>query len=299
MGRSGDGMGRELESAREINSRVDRLLRAADAYGRFPTPVEDIVRAAELTEADDYVLDESLIKKAPAYLRTLLRSAKQKIQGLVDRRARVVHVSPSIENEGKKRFVRMHETVHHILPHQQDLLYADDHETLLRTTNRLFEWEANQGAAELLFQRERFSSDAADLEISTATVSLLANRYGSSFHAAFHRYAETHPGVVAAIVLERTPRSSSPPTWRREEFMSTSKWNERFGQPTWPTMMRSDKYPFLAALDFCGVDQTEIPNLAGDIDTVKVDSLQTPYKSFILLWFPQRRLRRPLQVKVA
>jgi hypothetical protein len=64
-------------------------------------------------------------------------------------------------------------------------------------------------------------------------------------------------------------------------------------------MMRSDRYPFLAALDFCGVDQTEIPNLACDVDTVKVDSLQTPYKNFILLWFPQRRLRRPLQVRVA
>jgi hypothetical protein len=299
MGRSGDRMWGELESAGEINSRVDRLLRAADAYGRFPTPVEDIVRAAELSEADDYVLDESLIKKAPAYLRVLLRSAKRKIQGLVDRRARIVHVSPEIENEGKKRFVRMHETVHHILPHQQDLLYADDHETLLRTTNRLFEREANQGAAELLFQREQFARDAADLEISTATVSLLANRYGSSFHAAFHRYAESHPGVVAAIVLERTPRSSSPPTWRREEFMSTRKWDERFGQPTWPTMMRSDRYPFLAALDFCGIDQTEICNLAGNTDTVKVDVLQTPFKNFVLLWFPQRRLIRPRQVRVA
>jgi Zn-dependent peptidase ImmA (M78 family) len=289
----------ELESAGEINSRVDRLLCAADAYGRFPTPVEDIVRAAELTEADDYILDESLIKKAPVYLRTLLRSAKQKIQGLVDRRARVVHVSPEIENEGKKRFVRLHETVHHILPHQQDLLYADDHETLLRTTNRLFEREANQGAAELLFQREHFARDAADMEISTATISYLANHYGSSFHAAFHRYAEAHPGLVAAIVLERTPRSSSPPTWRREEFMSTKKWNERFGQPSWPTMMRSDKYPFLAALDFSGVDQTDIRNLAGGVDAVKVDILQTPYKNFVLLWFPQRRLRRPLQVRVA
>jgi Zn-dependent peptidase ImmA (M78 family) len=292
-------MGGELESAGEINSQVHRLLRAADAYGRFPTPVEDIVRAAELLEADDYVLEESLIKKAPLYLRALLRSAKKKIQGLVDRRARVVHVSPEIENEGKKRFIRLHETVHHILPHQQDLLYADDHETLLRSTRRLFEREANQGAAELLFQREHFARDAADLEISTATVSLLADRYGSSFHAAFHRYAESHPGIVAAIVLERTPRSSAPPTWRREEFMSTKKWNERFGPPEWPTLMRSDKYPFLAALDFCGVEQTEIHNLAGDADTVRVDVLQTPYNSFVLLWVPQRRLRRPRQVRIA
>jgi hypothetical protein len=193
----------------------------------------------------------------------------------------------------------MHETVHHILPHQQDLLYADDHETLLRTTHRLFEREANHGAAELLFQREHFAREAADLEISTATVSLLAHRYGSSFHAAFHRYAESHPGLIAAIVLERTPRSSSPPTWRREEFMSTKRWNERFGQPMWPAMMRSDEYPFLGALDFCGVDRTEIRNLGGDVDTVRVDILQTPYKNFILLWFPQRRLRRPRQVRVA
>ncbi len=122
-------MPQELESAGEINSRVDRLLRAADAYGRFPTPVDDILEKANLTEADDYVLDESLIQKAPAYLRSLLRSARQKIQGLVDRRARVIHISPAIENEGKRRFVKLHEAIHHILPHQQDLLYADSHET--------------------------------------------------------------------------------------------------------------------------------------------------------------------------
>lgn len=292
-------MGRELESAGEINSRVDRLLRAASAYGRFPTPVEDILEQADLTEADEYVLDESLIKRAPAYLRGLLRSAKQKIQGLVDRRARVVHISPAIENEGKKRFVKLHEAIHHILPHQQDLLYADDHETLSPWTNRLYEREANQGAAELLFQRDGFAREAADLEVSMATVWYLANRYGSSFHSALRRYAETHPGIVAAIVLERTARSSSPPTWRRQEVMSTKKWNERFGQPSWPVMMRSDRFPFLTALDFPGVDETEVPNLGGEVETAKVDICQTPYNNFILLWVPQRRLRRSRQVRIA
>ena len=292
-------MWRELGSAGEINSRVDRLLRAADAYGRFPTPVEDIVVAAELTEADDYVLEESFIKKAPAYLHKLLRSAKQKIQGLVDRRARVVHVSPAIENVGKKRFVKLHETVHHICPHQQDLLYADDHETLSRSTYRLFEREANHGAAELLFQRDTFARDAADLAISTATVWHLAERYGSSFHAALHRYAEVHPGIVAAVVLERTPRSTAPPTWRHEEILSTKKWNEKFGAPIWPALMRSDRYPFLAVLDYSEIDETTMQNLSGDVETVKVDVCQTPYKNFILLWVPQRRLRPVRKVRVA
>lgn len=291
-------MPRELESAEEINSHADRLLRAADAYGRFPTPVEDIIRVAELTESDEYVLDESLIKKAPVYLRGLLRSARQKIQGLVDRRARVVHISPSIEHQGKKRFVMLHETIHHVLPHQQDLLYADDNETLSRMTNRLFEQEANKGAAELLFQREHYSHDAADLEISIAAVWELANRYGSSFHAALHRYAEVHPGIVAAIVLERTPLSSLPMTWRRKEFMSTKRWNQRFGQPTWPVVMQSVQYPFLAVLDFPEIDDTSFRNLAGETVVVKISACQTPYNSFVLLWLPTRRLRRGRKVKI-
>ena len=122
----------DLEAADEISNQADRLLRAASAYGRFPTPVDDLIRASQLSEADDYVLDESLISKAPAYLRALLRSARHKIHGIIDRRARVIHVSPAIDHEGKRRFVKMHETAHHILPHQQDLLYAEDHEHCLR-----------------------------------------------------------------------------------------------------------------------------------------------------------------------
>src|SRR5665811_1676450 len=167
-----------LGSAGEIDRQVDQLLRAADAYGRYPTAVDDILAAAKLTQVDDYVLDDSKIAKAPAYLRSLLRSAKQKIQGLVDRREKVVHISPDIDHEARRRFVKLHETTHSILPHQQDLVYADTNETLSLATKRLFEQEANQGAAELLFQRAHFGRDANDLEISLASVWLLAERYG-------------------------------------------------------------------------------------------------------------------------
>lgn len=240
-----------------------------------------------------------LIKKAPAYLRGLLTSARKKIQGLVDRRARVIHISPAIEHEGKRRFVILHETTHKITPHQQDLLYADDHETLSRTTRQLYEREANHGAAELLFQRESFAKDAADLQVSTATVWLLAERYGSSFHAALHRYAEVHPGAVAAIVFDATAQSSTPPRWKRHEYMFSKKWQERFGEPSWPAVMRSDRYPFLTALDFPNLGMTEICNLAGDTENVRVDVCRTPYNSFILLWLPQRRLLPRRRVEVA
>jgi hypothetical protein len=289
----------DLEAADEIGRQVDRLLRAADAYGRFPTPVEDIVSAAALSQADEYVLDDSLIAKAPAHLRALLRSAKHKIQGLVDRRERVVHVSPAIDHDGKRRFIILHETTHDILPHQQDLLYADDNETLSPSTKRLFEREANQGAAELLFQRDRFARDANDLEVSIAAVWELADRYGSSFHAALRRYAEAHPRAVAAIVLERTPHRSHPPTWRREEVMATPAWTARIGSPTWPRNMASDAYPFLAALDLQGFDQWTLLDLAGSPVSIRVEAFQTPYNSFLLLWIPPgRRLLPPRKVRM-
>lgn len=289
----------DLEAADDIGKHVDRLLRAADAYGRFPTPVKDIVAAAALTESDEYVLEESLIAKAPAHLRGLLRSAKQKIQGLVDRRERVVHVSPAIDNDGRRRFVMLHETTHDILPHQQDLLYADDNETLSPNTKRLFEREANQGAAELLFQRDRFARDAKDLEVSIGAVWELADRYGSSFHAALRRYAETHPGAVAGIVLGRTPFRSDPPTWRREEVMATPAWAARIGLPEWPRNMDTGTYPFLAALDFKGFDQWTMIDLSGTPVGIRVEAFQTPYKSFLLLWVPRGpRLLPPRKIRL-
>lgn len=293
----------DLAAAEEIGGQADRLLRAAGAYGRFPTPVDDLVSASQLSEATDYVLDESLILKAPAYLRTLLRSARHKIQGLLDRRARVIHVSPAIEHVGKRRFVKLHETVHHILPHQRDLLYADDQETLSAATRRLFEREANQGAAELLFQRELFARDAADLQVSVAAVWDLAARYGSSFHAAIRRYAETYPGAVAAIVLEPTPLQQDPPRWRRQEVMTSPDWIRQFGSPTWPRLVDARAYPCVAALDFPALSSAEMRDLTGARVEISVDTCKTPYHSFLLLWVPPPRrplrLAQPRTVRIA
>lgn len=287
----------DLESAEEIDRQVDRILRAADAYGRYPTPVDDIVAAASLTQADDYVLSDSKIAKAPAYLRSLLRSAKHKVQGLVDRRERVVHVSPDIDHEAKRRFVKLHETTHEILPHQKDLIYADTNETLALSTKRLFEREANQGAAELLFQREQFKRDANDFEIGMAAVWLLAERYGSSFHAALRRYAECHEAAVAAIVFNHTPIALTPKTWKREEAMVSPAWRGIFGPANWPVRVDSVNHPFVAALDF-PVEKIRIQDSAGSSVTVRVEAQSNTYKRFAILWIPpKRRVLKPRKVR--
>lgn len=156
------------------------------------------------------------------------------------------------------------------------LLYADDHETLSPSTNRLFEQEANQGAAELLFQRTRFTQDATDTEISIAAIWDLTHRYDSSFHAAIRRYAETHPGAVAAIVLDRTPSSTDPHIWARQEIMTTPAWTARFGPTRWPRMMNAHRYPFLAALTIPNLEHVRLTDNSGAPATVRVDTYQTP-----------------------
>jgi len=291
---------RPLESAGTIEAVATKLLRNADAYGRLPTPVDDIVAAAKLTMADDYVLSESMISRAPAWMREKLRSIQHKTLGLVDRRERVVHVDPGIEHEGKRRFVTFHEVIHDAAPHQKDLLYADDLESLSPATRRLFEREANFGAAELLFQREFFAREVRDLAVSTDTVWHLADRYGASFHATLRRYAEMHPQPVAAIVLGRTPLAANPLRWKREEYMATPAWTERFGAPMWPHVMSELDYPFLSAVQLEGLNEAPLSGKSGDQQIVRVDTCTNTYKKFVLLWVPKKtRLRRPIRVRAA
>jgi hypothetical protein len=278
-----------LESGKDIAKRVDRLLKKADAYGRFPTPVEDIVEAAKLTSEDDYSLDESIIAKLPASLRKVFRTGVNKIQGLADRRERVIHVAPEVTVAGRRRFIAMHETTHMILPHQQDLLYADDNETLSASTNFVFEQEANHGAAELLFQRDGFARDAADSEISMAAVVDLSERYGASIQAAFRRYTECHPGGLVGLVLSPTPIANAPDRWKRYEYMSTPDWRRKLGKPFWPQILSAADHPFLAAFSVPGLNSVPMIDAAGTRRDVHVEVFNTTHRALVLLWLPQGR----------
>lgn len=63
----------DLDSAQDIEQRTHALLKAADAYGRYPTPVDDIVSARGLLEADDFTLDEGVLAAMPKAVRDLVR----------------------------------------------------------------------------------------------------------------------------------------------------------------------------------------------------------------------------------
>lgn len=211
-----------LDSGPDIVRLTAGLLQRAEARDRLPTPVEDIIEAAGLTEPEESVLADDLIEEAPPHLASRIKRLKFKVQALVDRRAKEVHVCPDMNHDGQRRFKQLHEVTHELLPWQDETAYADDSMTLSWATRRRFEQEANQGGAELLFQRTLFEMMAADYEIGFPAILDLADKFGASYHASFRRYVETHRQPMAGLVVERSPCATDPLAYKRKEAVCSS-----------------------------------------------------------------------------
>lgn len=287
---------------RKIRGRTERLLHDADADGRWPTRVDDLVAAADLTEPEESPLDSSVLARAPRYLRKAVELINSgKIRAILDRRERTVHLDPSISNDGRRSFLRLHEVSHDILEWQRDPAFADDDGTLSPQTDRRFEREANQGAAELLFQGDRFAALTREYRIGMAAVSELSAIVGSSLRATLRRYAESHDGAVCAIAVEPSPRSRAPLRYKRWEVSQSEAWGERFGS-TWPPHLSVDCFPFLNTLtgeELGSETLWPFPDLNLEMVEVRAEAVATPYAGLLLLWVPRRetfKRRRRLEV---
>jgi hypothetical protein len=260
---------------------------------RLPTPVDDIVASCGLLESDDYVLSESKISQAPRELRKLLRSAGRKIRGALDRRERVLHVSPQIDVPAQRQFVRCHEAMHDALPWQRDLVVlGDTNRTLAPDIEFLFEREANQGGAELLFQLDLLARVGRDYPTDITTPVALAELFGASIHATFRRWIEDHQSPVCGLVLDPAPLSHHPLTFRRFEVVESSAWKGRYGSGRFPARLSVTGHAFLAQLGSPWTDQVDtywgLDNNDGEMTTVRVQSFSNTYRTFVLIWPPAK-----------
>lgn len=273
----------DLESADAITEQVTRLLRAADAGDRLPTPVDDIVAAAGLDRTDEVMLSDSMIKRAPKEMRRLLRAAQRKVVGVLDRRERVIQIAAD-GTEGRRRFVTCHEVAHHSFPWQADLVVLGDNSlTLSPQVTDLFEQEANQGAAELLFQQHLLKRVARDYPTEITTPIQLAQLFGASIHATFRRWVESVDATAFGLVLD--PNVSANGRKRYEQLL-TAKWQERFGPGGFPQFIATSLFPFAAPDATNGtlhlIDQSSTPV------ELRCEIFDTPYRRFVLLWLPKR-----------
>jgi len=282
-------MARPLDNLDEIRNVAAALLRKASVDERLPTPVDDLVYAAGLLEDTGYVLSEEKIRQAPKQLRRLLRSAERKIRGALDRRERVIHVSPTVGLPAQRQFIRCHETMHDALPWQRDLLVlGDTNKTLAPSIDIRFEREANQGAAELLFQLDLLERIAKDYPTHISTPALLAEMFGASIHATIRRWTETHSGTLCVIALDPRPESTSPLTFRRYEVVESAGWIRRFGRHRFPQRLDAERFPFLLPLGLPVAeeldDETSLLDSDGSAATLAVQSFTNGYRIFVLLW---------------
>jgi len=121
-------------------------------------------------------------------------------------------------SEKRKRFGIFHEIGHFILPEHRRKLFLDDDVTLSWWAKAQIEREANEIAAELLFQGNRFTEEALSSPTSVRTVTDLAPKYGASYESAMRRYTERHVLPCAVIVLEKAHHDSEEPEFDESEF---------------------------------------------------------------------------------
>jgi hypothetical protein len=287
-----------------IGKATDRLLRKASAYGRWPTPVDDLVAAAGLVEPEHSMLSNFVLEQAPHHIRRVIRKLNGKVRAVLDRKAREIHIDPTTRTPGRVAFLKLHEVGHDIFEWQKALGFADDDAHLSPTIKKLFEWQANQGAAELFFQRDLFADMARQYAIGMAAVLDLADTVGASGHATFRRFVECHDVAVAGVVLDLYPSTPDPLTYRRHELVWSDGWEQRFGAKTWPRLLQAQPYTFVtSASQACSSGsavgtQFVLPDLRNDPVQLNVELYSNHYSLLALIWIPRREVLRRRRIIV-
>lgn len=238
-------------SQRQVRKYADLLLLKAGAYGRFPTPVNDLVTAAELEIARENVLDKvflgGLYRSLPNAMKLApdrLKQAAGKVLGLLDRRDRTIHLDKDLHPK-RVKFISVHEVGHDFLPWQRktyDLLEDSESELDAETRDK-FEREANCFTSDVLFQLDTFTREAADHAFGIRTPLSLSSRYGASFYATARRYVATNERPCALVVFNRPETDEEAVTrltFRRG--VASPAFLERYGEIAVPEVCGAESF---------------------------------------------------------
>jgi hypothetical protein len=225
------------DKLRAVEERARKLLDRASAWNRFPTPVSDLVSAAELRIAPTNAFDPdriiAFVRDKAAGVAQFIKSAISKVLGLYDGQESIIHIDPNLI-ECKQNFLKLHETGHHeIGSHRKAYrLFQDCDKTLAPEIADLFEKEANNFARFTLFQGDIYSRLAADCAMSIKVPMKLARKFGASLYASAREFARTNHRACVVFVLEPIQYvqwDGARADVRRIE--ASPSFIEQFGQP--------------------------------------------------------------------
>jgi len=198
----------------DIDAQVDKIIRG---LGRPEPPLrlEDVRELLRLdlqyySSTNDSALREFVSKvriagkqlfMRPALLLDVVKKADLSALWVPDRsRILIDQTLPLI----KRRWAEGHETSHSLIEWHKLYLFGDSTKELDPTCSAILEAEANYGAGQLLFLRDRFLTEALDFERCIKTVTTLSKRFGNTLTSTLWRYVE-HVGVKIPIAGLVTP----------------------------------------------------------------------------------------------
>jgi|HubBroStandDraft_6_1064221.scaffolds.fasta_scaffold05593_7 hypothetical protein len=269
-------------SAEAVTAEVRKLLRAAEVGRDLPTPKARILACARLVETGELDLTEyeqSFSERTSEFF----YKAMKKVLGFLDRRTRRIYVDPQL-HDSRKTFVTYHEVTHRIAAWQHIEYTEDDDLTLNLSCATLFESEANYGAAEILFQCDRFETEARDYELSVASALYLSEKYDASCHASLRRFAERNHRPCLLLVLKPTSRTNTD--GKTSFFVSHSipspLFTLQFGDPFSEPFINPD-HELGKILNNGQHGETALSDLKGFCRECVVECFTNQYSVFVLI----------------
>lgn len=133
----------------------------------------------------------------------------------------------------RARFSVLHEIGHYVLPAHEHALYLCDERGLNLQTRLDFEREANEFAAQLLFQGDRFTLEANSLPIAVKTVKALADKYQASYEATARRLVEQNVRPCMLIAFKEDDAEAKintdlPPSWSTHYCIASARFRTGF-----------------------------------------------------------------------
>jgi len=283
------------QSERAVRKHADLLLRKASAYGRFPTPVADLVEASKLEIARESVLArfglDGAYRRLPNFVKLApdkWKSAVEKVLGLLDLRERTIHLAPGTHPK-RKLYITAHEIGHEALPHQRKMFQVleESESEIDPDTKELFEHEANCFASELLFQRDAFTKEAADYQIGIGVPVNLSKKYGPSVYAAARRYVKGHHLPCALVVFEIPVLVDGGQRMMELRRVVTSPlFDRQFGDVRWPQRCDGNHF-FLRhcpSRGFCRPHPVHVRDRNGDPQACLAEAFNSTHHVLFLVY---------------
>lgn len=274
-------------SSQEIAKIASDLLRRSNTAGLLPTPIDEIIAAANLTEPEDpEPFIQSFLSSLPRVTRDVFLSGWQKIRGIADLRERVIYI-PRETKERRRLFVKSHELGHQVIPwHRVNMSYRDDDFSLGFEAQEIFDQEANFFGAEVIFQGQGFTRRARDYQSSFEAVFQLADDHGASRHATLRRFVEEQDETIALLPYWPSQYALDPTghhVLRRGKLIFSPRFLNKFENLEVPLEIQSD-HPWTLARNTEGICAGEIILLSDGVSqSFRWQSWWNSYTLFIML----------------